>query len=346
MRLQGTQQLAAALQRQLAPVYLLSGDEPLQLGEAADRVRSAARQTGYSSRIVMEAGPRFDWNQLAQEANSMSLFAEQKIIDLRIPSGKPGREGSASLSAYCERIPDDTLLLVTLPKLDKGQLGSKWFKALDKIGVTMQVWPVDRQRLPAWIGQRMKTAGLAPAAGVADMLADQVEGNLLAARQEIEKLLLLHGTGEITLDQLRGAISDSARFDVFGLVDNALAGDSKRCTRILCGLRAEGTPAPVILWALAREIRSMARIARSVANGSRPEHAMGQAKIWSNRQPLVRKGLQRLPLLRWEQLLSHCQYADSAVKGAVQTDPWLLLEQIALGMCGISLLPVLPPAYS
>ena len=151
MRLQGIQQLVAAMERQLAPVYLLSGDEPLQLGEAADQVRSSARLAGSSSRIVMEAGTRCDWNQLAQEANSMSLFAEQKIIDLRIPSGKPGREGSAALSAYCERAPEDTLLLITLPKLDKSQLGSKWFRALERIGASLQLWPIERQRLPGWI---------------------------------------------------------------------------------------------------------------------------------------------------------------------------------------------------
>ncbi len=342
MRIQA-QQLAARLEQNIAPVYVLSGDEPLQLGEAADSVRSAARQAGYSSRMIMEAGARFDWNQLTQEANSMSLFAEQRIIDLRIPSGKPGRDGSASLSAYCERIPDDTLLLVTLPKLDKAQLNSKWFKALDKAGITMQVWPVDRQRLPAWISQRMRAAQLTPAPGVADMLADQVEGNLLAARQEIEKLLLLHGTGNISMEQLRNAISDSARFDVFGLVDSALTGNSARCTRMLAGLRAEGMATPVILWALAREIRALASISRSVANGARPEQAMAQAKVWSSRQPLVRKGLQRMPAIRWERLLSHCQYADSAVKGAIRTDPWLLLEQITLGMCGVSVLPVKLP---
>jgi len=342
MRIQA-QQLAARLEQNIAPVYLLSGDEPLQLGEAADSVRSAARRAGYSSRMIMEAGARFDWNQLTQEANSMSLFAEQRIIDLRIPSGKPGRDGSASLSAYCERIPDDTLLLVTLPKLDKAQLNSKWFKALDKAGITMQVWPVDRQRLPAWISQRMRAAQLTPAPGVADMLADQVEGNLLAARQEIEKLLLLHGTGNISMEQLRNAISDSARFDVFGLVDSALTGNSARCTRMLAGLRAEGMATPVILWALAREIRALAGISRSVANGARPEQAMAQAKVWSSRQPLVRKGLQRMPAIRWERLLSHCQYADSAVKGAIRTDPWLLLEQITLGMCGVSVLPVKLP---
>jgi DNA polymerase-3 subunit delta len=345
MRLQA-QQLVARLEQQLAPVYLLSGDEPLQLGEAADSVRSAAKRAGYSSRRIMEAGARFDWNQLTQEANSMSLFAEQKIIDLRIPSGKPGRDGSASLSAYCERIPDDTLLLLTLPKLDKSQLNSKWFKALDKVGFTIQIWPVERQRLPAWINQRMRAAELIPAPGVADMLADQVEGNLLAARQEIEKLALLYGTGKITMEQLRDAISDSARFDVFGLVDSALAGNSSRCTRMLSGLRAEGMAAAVILWALAREIRALARISRSVSNGTRPEHAMAQAKVWSSRQPLVRKGLQRLPVMRWEQLLSHCQYADSAVKGAIPTDPWLLLEQITLGMCGVSVLPIKLPSYS
>lgn len=342
MRIQA-QQLAARLEQNIAPVYLLSGDEPLQLGEAADSVRSAARHAGYSSRMIMEAGARFDWNQLTQEANSMSLFAEQRIIDLRIASGKPGRDGSASLSAYCERIPDGTLLLITLPKLDKSQLNSKWFKALDRAGITMQVWPVDRQRLPAWISQRMSAAQLIPEPGVTDMLAEQVEGNLLAARQEIEKLLLLHGTGSISMEQLRNAISDSARFDVFGLVDSALSGNSARCTRMLSGLRAEGMATPVILWALAREIRSLASISRSVANGVRPEHAMAQAKVWSNRQPLVRKGLLRIPVTRWERLLSYCQYADSAVKGAVRTDPWLLLEQITLGMCGVSVLPIKLP---
>lgn len=270
----------------------------------------------------------------------MSLFAEQKIIDLRIPSGKLGREGSASLSAYCERIPDATLLLITLPKLDKGQLNSKWFKALDKAGITMQVWPIDRQQLPAWISQRMKAAGLIPETEVADILADKAEGNMLAARQEIQKLSLLHGTGRISVAQLQDAISDSARFDVFGLADSALGGNSVRCTRMLSGLRAEGVAAAMILWALSREIRAMVNISRSVASGNRPEQAMAQARIWSSRQPLVRKALQRMPVNRWEGLLSHCQYVDSAVKGAVPADPWLLLEQIVLGMCGISLLPI------
>lgn len=339
MRLQA-QQLGVKLGQNLAPVYLLSGDEPLQLGEAADSVRSAAGQAGYSSRQIIEVTPRFDWNQLTQEADSMSLFAEQKIIDLRIPSGKPGRDGSAALSAYCERIPDDTLLLITLPKLDKSQLNSKWFKALDKAGISVQIWPVDRQRLPTWIKQRMSAAGLNPEPGVADMLADQVEGNLLAAQQEIEKLRLLHGAGNISVDQARNAISDSARYDVFGLVDSALAGNSSRCARMLSGLRAEGLATPVVLWALAREIRAMANISRSIANGTRPEQAMAQARVWSSRQPLVRKGLQRLPARGWEQLLGHCQYADTVVKGAVRADPWLLLEQITLIMCGISVLPI------
>ncbi len=334
------QQLRVRLQQSLAPVYVLSGDEPLQLGEVADSVRTAARKAGYSSRQIMEVAARFDWNLLAQEADSMSLFAEQKIIDLRIPSGKPGRDGSAALVGYCKHIPEDTLLLVTLPKLDKSQLGSKWFKVLDKAGVTVQIWPVDRQRLPAWINQRMAAAGLAPEPGVADLLADQTEGNLLAARQEIEKLRLLYGAAEISVERLRSAISDSARFDVFGLMDSALAGNAGRCARMLSGLRAEGVATAVVLWALAKEIRTMAGISRSIANGTRPEQAMAQARVWSSRQPLVRKGLQRLPAAGWERLLGHCQYADTAVKGVIRTDPWLLLEQIALGMCGISMLPI------
>lgn len=339
MRIQANQ-LEGRLQQQLAPVYVLSGDEPLQLGEAADRVRTAARGAGYATRQIIDAGAHFDWNELAQEADSMSLFAEQKIIDLRIPTGKPGRTGSAALSTYCERIPDDTLLLITLPKLDHSQLKSKWFKALDKAGITLQTWPVARQQLPAWISQRMQAAGLIPEREVTDILADQVEGNLLAARQEIEKLLLLYGTGNISVEQLNKAISDSARFDVFGLVDSALDGNSARCARMLSGLQSEGIAAAIVLWALAREIRSMATLSRSVANGARPEQVMSQARIWSSRQPLVRKGLQRLPTARWEQLLSYCQYADTAVKGAIPNDPWLLLEQITLGVCGISVLRV------
>ena len=323
-------QLAAQLQKGLAPVYVLSGDEPLQLGEAADSIRQAARASGYSNREIMEANAKFDWNSLMQEADSMSLFAEQKIIDLRITNGKPGRNGSTALCDYCVNIPQDTLLLVTLPKLDRSQQNSKWYKALDQAGVSLQIWPIEPARLPAWVRQRMQSVGLTAESEAAEILADQVEGNLLAANQEIEKLLLLYGPGKITVEQLRGMIGDSARFDVFSLVDAALQGNSKRCVRILAGLQGEGTAAPVVLWALAREIRMMNTMSDAMKNGASPDQAMANARVWNNRKALVRQGLQRITANQWQTLLGNCQQADAAIKGASKESPWVLLEQVTL----------------
>lgn len=326
------EQLGAHLQGRLAPVYVITGDEPLQQGEAADAIRAAAREAGYLSREIFEADARFDWNRLQEEASALSLFAEQKIIDLRLPSGKPGIPGSKALVAYCEQIPEDTLLLLTLPKLP---LSSKWIKALDKAGVLIQIWPVDENQLPRWVKQRMRMAGLQAEAGVAEMLAEQTEGNLLAARQEIEKLALLFDGQKITQAQAAAAISDSSRFSVYALVDAALAGKSKRCSRIIAGLAGEGLAAPVVLWALAKEIRSLNAMAQEVAAGVSIQQALGRARVWKNRIPLVSAGLKRLNQSQWAALLQDCQRADATIKGALPGDPWLLLEQITLGIAGI-----------
>lgn len=326
------EQLDSHLAGNLAPVYVVTGDEPLQLGETADAIRAAARQAGYLSREIFEADARFDWNRLGEEANALSLFAEQKIIDLRLPGGKPGTVGSKALVSYCENLPEDTLLLLTLPKLP---LTSKWIKALDKAGVIIQIWPVDERQLPRWVQQRMRMAGLQAEPGVAEMLAEQTEGNLLAARQEIEKLALLFGSERITQEQAAAAISDSSRFDVYALVDAALAGKAQRCTRIIAGLRAEGIPLPVVLWALAREVRSLNLMAQDIATGASIQQALGRARVWKNRIPLVSAGLKRLNAAQWADLLQQCQLADATIKGAVPGDPWLVLEQITLGIAGI-----------
>ncbi len=326
------EQLESHLAGELAPVYVVTGDEPLQLGETADAIRAAARQAGYLSREIFEADARFDWNRLAEEASALSLFAEQKIIDLRLPSGKPGTVGGKALVSYCENLPQDTLLLLTLPKLP---LTSKWMKALDKAGVVIQVWPVDERQLSRWVQQRMRMAGLQAEPGVAEMLAEQTEGNLLAARQEIEKLALLFGSERITQEQAAAALSDSSRFDVYALVDAALAGKAQRCTRIIAGLRAEGVPLPVVLWALAREVRALNAMAADIANGASVQQALGRARVWKNRIPLVGAGLKRLNAAQWADLLQQCQRADATIKGAVPGDPWLALEQITLGIAGI-----------
>ncbi len=326
------EQLSTHLQGKLAPVYVVTGDEPLQQGEVTDAIRAAARQAGYLNREIFEADARFDWNKLQEEASALSLFAEQKIIDLRLPSGKPGITGSKALIHYCEQIPEDTLLLLTLPKLP---LSSKWIKTLDKAGVIIQVWPIDENHLPRWVQQRMRMAGLQAESGVAEMLAEQTEGNLLAARQEIEKLALLFGERKITQAQAAAAVSDSSRFDVYSLVDAALAGKSKRCTRIIAGLAGEGIALPVVLWALAREIRALNTMAQDIAGGVSIQQALGRARVWKNRIPLVSAGLKRLKPQQWALLLQQCQQADAAIKGASPADPWLLLEQITLGMAGV-----------
>jgi len=322
------------LGKQLAASYLVSGDEPLQLGECCDAIRTAARGAGHATREVLEAGSGFDWQQLTAEAASFSLFAEKKIIDLRIPNGKPGAEGSKTLVAYCNDPPPDTLLLVTLPKIDRQQQNSKWFKALDTLGVIVQVWPVDQQRLPAWIEQRLQAAGIQPGREAVRMLADRVEGNLLAARQEIEKLLLLHGPGPLDADQLAAAVADSARYDVFELVDTALRGEAARCVHILEGLRGEGLAPAVVLWALHREVRSMAQISADVAKGLSPDHAITRARVFSKRTGLVRQALSHLRTAQWLSLLERCHQADSAIKGLGSGSPWLVLEDIVLSMSG------------
>jgi DNA polymerase-3 subunit delta len=327
--------LTAHLKRGLAPIYLVSGDEPLQLGEAADGIRSSARARGYSDREVLDVDARFDWGRLTAEANSLSLFAEQRIIDLRVPGGKPGTDGGKALVEYAGRPPEDTLLLITMPKLERSQMTSKWFKALERIGVVIQIWPVEGTKLPAWIERRMGAAGLNPAPGVVAMLAERIEGNLLAAAQEIDKLLLLNGPGTVTQEQLAASVADSARFDIFGLVDSALAGKAARCVRVLHGLQAEGTPAPVVLWALTREIRVLCSLAWEMEKGRSAAQAMaGRRDIWEKRKPLLSQGLQRIPPARWRRLLSSCGEADRAIKGQSRDAPWRLLEDIATGIAG------------
>lgn len=328
-------ELGNRLKQGLHPVYLITGDEPLQMDETADLIRSEAKIQGYSERTIIEADRRFDWNELIHEADSLSLFAQLRILDLRLPSGKPGATGGKALVEYAGRPPQDTILLMTMPKLERSQGNSKWFKALDKIGAVIQLWPIEGQRLPPWIEQRMRSAGLIPEPGVVTLLSERIEGNLLAASQEIEKLLLLHGPGVITLEQLTDAVSDSARYDVFNLVDSALQGKTAYCVRILNGLRGEGAPAPVVLWALTREVRLLAELSYETGKGRSPHQAIAaRREIWDKRRQLVSTGLQRLSSNRLRGLLVLCGRADRAIKGREQSDPWQLLQEITSRLSG------------
>ena len=247
-------QLNKHLQGALAPVYVVSGDDPLLCQEAADAIRNAARQQGFDERQVFSADANFDWGTLLQAGASLSLFAQRRLLELRLPSGKPGDKGAAALMEYCANPAEDTLLLVSLPKLDGSAQKTKWGKALIEGAHCqfIQIWPVDVHQLPQWINQRLQQAGLSAQRDAVDLIAARVEGNLLAAAQEIEKLKLLAEGNQITVETVQAAVADSARFDVFGLVDAMLNGEAAHALRMLEGLRGEGVEPPVILWALAR----------------------------------------------------------------------------------------------
>ena len=325
-------QLPKHLQTNLHPVYLVTGDETLLVQEALDRIRQAARDAGFGSRDRYVATTGFDWSQLAQASGNLSLFAERRIVDLELPTGKPGRIGGAAIIDFVERLDDSLMLIVSAPKLDKATTQTKWVKALDAAGAVIQVWPVGVRELPGWIDGRMRAAGLTPARSVVELLADRVEGNLLAADQEIEKLRLLCGEGPVSVEAVDAAVTDSSRYDVFKLVDAAVGGDARRALRIQNGVRAEGTDAVVVVWALTRELRTLAGVAHAAQHGMDIGGAMRKARVWQNRQGIVGQCLRRLRLADVHNLLRLAVRADAAAKGQSGEDAWLLANDIVLGL--------------
>ena len=337
MRLRA-EQLQGHLQQGLKPIYLLSGDEPLQMMETGDTIRRAARQQGAAEREVLHAeGSGFDWNSLLGAANSLSLFAEQRLIELHLPSGKPGREGSKALCEYAARPPEDTVLMIRSGKLDKTALNSKWAKALDSAGVIMQFWPLKPNELGGWVQRRLQAVGIKANAEAAKLLAERVEGNMLAAAQEVDKLLLLHGPGELGLAQIEEAVANSARYNVFELADTALLGDAARTSRILDGLYAEGVEPVIIIWALQREVRSLCLMAEQLAQGQPIGQVMAAQRVWDNRKPTVSAGLQRHRARTWQSLLRMAGRIERIVKGAEPGNPRDELRQLALLIAGTRL---------
>ncbi len=317
-----SEQLAAALKKDLSPVYFISGDEPLQLGEMADAIRAAARKAGYDTREVLAVDAAFSWNALTEAAGSLSIFADKKIIDLRLATGSPGVDGAKALIAYCEHPPEDTLLLITAAKLASASLKTRWFQALDKAGCVIKVWPLDGQDLIRWVQQRMLARGLKAETDGIRILADRIEGNLLAAAQEIEKLYVLYGEGQLSRQQIVDVVADSSRFDVFKLMDSVLAAKVGRILKILSGLKAEGVAAPVVLWALTREVRVLIKIKRALASGQNRAAVFKNNQIWDKRQQLVSEALTRLSETDLNNILSLSAKADRQIKGREQGEPW------------------------
>jgi DNA polymerase-3 subunit delta len=324
------EQLNAALLKALAPVYLISGDEPLQLGELADAVRNAARNAGYLTREVFSEDNGFAWQELMVAADSYSIFADKKIIDLRLPSASPGAEGSKALTTYCERLPEDTVLLITAGKLSKDGLKTRWCQALDKAGIIIQVWPLEGQDLNQWLQQRMQRRGLQADTAGLQLLASRIEGNLLAAAQEIEKLYVLYGAGQLSYQQISDVVGDSSRYDVFKLIDSVLATDVNRMFRVLSGLQAEGMAAPVVLWALTREARTLIKIRQALAQGQNRELVFKNNQVWDKRKQLVNNALSRLSEHDLNGILVLSARADRQIKGQQRGDAWETLREICL----------------
>jgi len=327
-----TDQLAQQLENKLSPVYLISGDEPLQVMEAADQVRAKARALGFSERTVLDVDKDFDWNTLTAESNSLSLFAEQRILELRIPTGKPGKQGGAALVEYSKRPAEDTVLIIVAGKLDKASTNTKWFKALDALGVTLQCWPVDSYALPAWIENRCIQKGLHPDKEAVRLLVEKVEGNLLAAAQEIEKLRLLVDTDKLDAEQVAKAVVDSSRFNIYDLSDAALSGNISKTSHIINGLQAEGVEVVLALWAMSREIRTLYA---AVENSQQSvDSALAKAGVWNNRLPVMKKALSRHNQQSIQQMLSMCATIDRMIKGVELGKAWDQLYQLCLFLAG------------
>lgn len=338
-------QLSAHLAKGLKPLYTIHGDEPLLAQEALDAIRAAARAQGYTERSSYTvAGAHFDWSAVLAAGGSLSLFAERQIVEIRIPSGKPGKDGGAALAQIAQSAPgnDSTLTLVLLPRLDKMTRGGAWFTALEAHGAALQVDPVERAALPAWIAQRLGRQGQRVRAGeegqrTLQFFADRVEGNLLAAHQEIQKLALLHPAGELSWQQVEAAVNNVARYDVYKLSEAVLAGNPLRVARMLAGLQAEGEAEVLVHYTLAEDIRALKRVKDAMAAGRPLPIALRESRVWGPRERAFERVLPLLSARALARLLRDAHLVDGIVKGLKRPDwpanGWQALQRLALRLC-------------
>ncbi|MGE0114148.1 MAG: DNA polymerase III subunit delta [Steroidobacteraceae bacterium] len=329
--------LAAQLKKTLPTICLITGDEPLLLGEACDQVREAARARGFSERQVFFVERGFDWQELRAATQAMSLFAEQRLIEVRLAGASPGNGGSEVLCDIAAQGATDLLIMVVADKLDARSLSTKWVSAIDRHGLLVQVWPVEMAQLPVWIERRLQRAGLKTDAGVAQLLAERVEGNLLAAQQEIDKLALLHGDKPLTTDNVLDAVADSARYDVLQLGVAAMQGNAARALHILDGLQQEGIDAVLVLWGVNKDLQWLARVAFNVARGQSADSAMQSAGVWKPRQAAMKQALTRLKLPALRAMLVDAAQVDAAIKGVNRRDPWAELRGLVARLAGVKL---------
>jgi DNA polymerase III subunit delta len=314
----------------LKPLYVIYGDAPLLAIEAADCIRAVARAAGYSERETFIAEQHFKWNELRNSSQSLSLFASRKIVDLRIPSGKPGVEGGQALQDYCANLGEDVLTLISLPKLDWTVQKSQWFGALERHGVMVSADDIPRNALPRWIATRLKRQEQTVDEAALGFLADRCEGNLLAAFQEIQKLALLFPAGELSFEQVKDAVMDVARYDIFKLTEAMLNGNAVRFARILDGLRAEGTATVLVLWAVSEDIRTLGKVLQVVQHGGNLGNALRDIRVRRDKQGLIENAARRLKFSHIERAIQQAARLDKTIKGLRQGDVWDELLQLGL----------------
>lgn len=333
MRLSSSSELDSALRRGLRPFYLIFGDEPLQLAEAGDAIRQAARAEGFVGWELFFVQPGFTWGGLRESADTLSLFGDKRLLDVRFPD-KPDRDATEWLLEYTENPPPDCILLLSLGKLAAEDQKKAWFGAVERLGVVLQVRPLEGQALLQWLDRRMNAKGLLADQSGLRLLAARLEGNLLAAVQEIEKLLVLYGPGRIEDGQIASAVADAARYDVFDLVDAVLADRCNRTHRILEGLKNEGVAPAIVLWALAREARQLSTAAFAVAKGERIDAVLNRQRVWESRRKVLGDALRRVDLDGLHQSLLLCAKADRIIKGQQQGNAWDALMDVCFAMAG------------
>lgn len=326
-------QLQSMISKTLYPVYMVSGDEPLQQMESLDSIRAYLRDNDFAEREVLDVDAQFDWQRLMEEAANMSLFASRRIVELRLPSARPGRQGSQILKDYLSRPPEDTVLIINAGKIDGNSKKSAWYKAVEQTGLVVQCWPVPIDKLSPWLNLRFKMRNMDADNEVLAYISQHVEGNLLAADQEIEKLYLLLGPGKITYADVAEAITSQSRYSVFELVDVLLAGDLKRAIKIIAGLKAEGV-APVMLNAmLARDIRLLANVS---ADPGSADFILKRSGVWQSRVTLFKSCLSRHSQRTFQLMLKRCAYIDAASKGMVDVNVWDEIELLCVRLAGMT----------
>lgn len=333
------EQLGQQLKRasQPLPIYLVTGDEPLISDESCDRIRQYLRDNAFSEREVMHVENGFIWENIFESANALSLFADRKLIELRLGKQKLPKPASQLLQSYLSNPSPDTVLLLIADRLDKSAKQSAWYKSIEQHGLVVEIWPVESDQLGGWIQQRAAQLGVTLTPDALQLLSDRVEGNLLAARQEIEKLGLLFPNSTVDIDQITDTVADSSRFDVFALSEAILSGNAERSLHMLNVLRQEGTEAAVVLWALTREIRSLLSIQRGLNSGRNFDQLCKQERIWGKRRNLIQNACRRLSKHLLEQQLAESFNVDQAVKGQTTDNPWVLMSQITVKLSGITI---------